>query len=317
MTYHDLSLLEIVCSPESETKLAEIEPWLYGADGEDDLYPRLCGTPVLQPDIDLYLTNELMAVSRAMAQMGEKDDIKEWFFKRYGFFAQPEPLPMDSEILGEGYPGFWENLGLPSFIQDLEIQTPEDLVLDAIGAHHPSLGLDLGCGQGGMTQQMAEMCNQVIGLERNFFLAATANHLLRQKEINTQFFDPSRGRQSASFKKKAVDNATVICGDIEQMPFNEPLFDWVHCGHVLDLIDDPAAVLVQIMRIMKPGGTLSICTPWDFENEGHFDAMLELLDDQFEMFYQTDGVPYVRFNHKRRYILHEDWIWCGKMRKLG
>ena len=314
MTYHDLSFLEVVCCPDSEAKLNEMEPWLYDAKECDAIYPRICNTPILQPRVDHYLRDEIMTISRSIAEFGENDEVKQWFFSRYGFFSHPEPLPIDSEIMGEGYPGFWENLGLPSFIRDLELQTPEDLVLNALGGHHPKLGLDLGAGQGGMTQQMAEICNQVVGLERNFFLAATANRLLPAKEVVTRFFNPRKGWQNAQFEKKPVTNAYVICGDVRQMPFCEPLFDWVHCGHVLDLVEDPASVLQQIMRIMKPGGKLSIATPWDFDVPGHFDQMLEMLQDHFEEIYQIDGVPYVRFNHKRRYILHEDWIWIGKLR---
>lgn len=314
MSYHDLSFLEIVCCPENENRLKEMESWLYSDEEGDFLYPRLCKTAVMQPQIDTFLKAEVMWIFRAMAEYGEDEECRDWFLKRYGRFGGGDPSPLDSEILGEGYPGFWDLLSLPQFVKDLEFQTAEGVVMDLVGNHHPQLGLDLGCGQGGMLQRMAANCRQVVGLEKNFYLAATANHLLPRSEIPIQYFDPMKGMCHATLEKKPVNNAYAVCGDVNQMPFVEPLFDWVHCGHFLDLVDNPEWVLQNILRVMKPGATLSICTPWDFEEEGHFQELLEILDSEFETVEQIDGIPYVRFNHKRRFVLHEDWVWVGKLR---
>ena len=312
--FHDLSFSEIVCCPQTEAKLSQVESWLYSSDEIDALYPKLCDTAILQPNIDWFLQSEVWSISRAIAEIDTAADIKNWFFSRYGFFNSSESLTLDTQVLGEGYPGFWDCLELPEFIKLLELQTPESLIMDIIGDHHPQIGLDLGCGQGGMLQLMSENCRQVLGLETNFYLAATANRLLRASEIPIRYFIPEKGYRNAILEKNSVSNAYAICGDVVQMPFCEPLFDWVHCGHILDLLDDPAEVLIQIKRIMKPGGTLSICTPWDFDIENHFDNMLEILSNDFEEAQQMDGIPWLRFNHKRRFVLHEDWIWVGKLK---
>lgn len=312
MPFHDLSLIEIVCDPETEEKLDQVEPWLF--ESGDVLYPVLCGTPVFQPNIDHFLLSESLSVARAFAEMEEETDIKSWFLSRYGTFNAPDPSPVDSNILGEGYPGFWDIVPLPDFLKDLKFQSPENMIMDIVGKHHYQIGLDLGSGQGNMTQLMADNCRQVLGLESNFYLAATANRLLKANEIPIRYLIPEKGYRISVLEKQPLTNAQVICGDVRMMPFNEPLFDWVHCGHLLDLMEDPARILVDIQKIMKPGATLSICTPWDFSNPGHFDGLLEILASDFTEVYHVDSIPWLRYNHKRKCLIHEDWIWVGKLK---
>ena len=217
-------------------------------------------------------------------------------------------------MLGENYPGFWAALHPPSWLRPLLEALPEDLITQQVEPFKPKIALDLGCGQGGMTQRMALTCDQVFGIENNFFLAATANHLLRAPEIKIQFFDPVAGNRRITLEKRVVENALVICGALEDLPFHLPCFDWIHCGHVLDLIEEPAALIRDLQHLLQPKGILSICTPWDFEKHGHFEEMLSLLTTHFTLTYQRESVPWLRFNHARRFILHEDWLWIGQLK---
>ena len=136
------------------------------------------------------------------------------------------------------------------------------MINDVFSDRHQKLALDLGCGQGGMMQKMAATCVQVIGLENNFYLASLANQLLKAESIETRVFDPVHGWKTVQVKKPVADNAQVVCANMLHLPFHEPLFDWVHCGHALDLVDDPEDVIHRVMRILKPGGRLSLSTPW-------------------------------------------------------
>ena len=310
MPYRDVSFLDLICDPETEDKLERAEQWLFNS--EHSLYPVLCDTPVLVPGSDEFLHNQYWNVLRAMAELDESSDIRHWFLSRYNRFDQPEPPPIDTEVLGEGYPGFWDLVDVPPFLEQLDSQNPESYIIDVVGDRTKMLALDIGCGQGGMMQLMAPHCRLVLGLEYNFYLAATANNLLRARQIDIDYFVPEAGRKRVTLEKQPVTNGLVICGDAMAMPFCEPLFDWVHCGHVLDLVDDPAEVIATAKRILKPGGLLSISTPWDIEHEGHFDDMLEMLVSDFRELFKLDGIPWLRYNHKRRFVLHEDWIWVGK-----
>lgn len=304
---------ELRC-PLTGTSLQEMMAWFWSdADGEL-LYPLICGTPILMPSTDQFLLDEALTVARAMAQFGETAEVREWFFSRYGRFNAPDPSVIDSQVLGEGYPGFWESLDLPRMMAPLTAVTPAAQIMDWIGDRSFERALDVGCGQGGMTQRMAQKSEFVFGLEQHFYLAALANQLLPQAEIQIEFHDPQKGWCHRSIEKEPVHHGKVLCGSLLDPPLAEAAFDWVHCGHVLDLIDDPEYGLARLLPLLRPNAILTICSPWDFPHPGHFDGLMAVLDSLFDGCHQTHGHPWLRLQHKRRFILHEDWLWMGQLR---
>ena len=312
MDLFERDLMALTTCPDSGSALSEMEPWLYGSVAS--LYPILCRTPVLQQDIDSFFESEVWSVARAMAEWGEPDDVRHWFFSRYGRLREPDAINLDTAVPGEGYPNFWSCVAIPDFVTELVRLPPEDLVMELLPKQRFGLGLDLGCGQGGMLQHMARVCDRVVGVETSFYLAATANRLLPASEIPISFFVPELGDQLRTLTKQPINHARAICADIHALPFNRPLFDWVHCGHVLDLVEDPEMVVAQIIEVLKPGGLLSILTPWDLPDQQHFQDMEAMLASAFEQVAQRDGFPWLRFHHKRRFVLHEDWLWMGYLK---
>ncbi len=71
-------------------------------------------------------------------------------------------------------------------------------------------------------------------------------------------------------------------------------------------------VIEQVLEVMTPDAVLTIATPWDIEDADHFHDMFALLSREFEELDKADGIPWLRFNHKRRFVLHEDWLWMGQ-----
>ncbi len=53
------------------------------------------------------------------------------------------------------------------------------------------------------------------------------------------------------------DNAQFHVGDVTDLPFDDGYFDVAHCSNVLMHVPDTAAVLDEIMRVLKPGGILA------------------------------------------------------------
>lgn len=49
--------------------------------------------------------------------------------------------------------------------------------------------------------------------------------------------------------------------DIRKMNFEEGSFDYIHCSHVLEHIDDDAAAMAEMNRILSPGGTAYVQVP--------------------------------------------------------
>jgi SAM-dependent methyltransferase len=58
--------------------------------------------------------------------------------------------------------------------------------------------------------------------------------------------------------KKSVD----VFGDGNQLPFEDASFDTVLCTEVLEHLPDPASVLGEIARVLKPGGRLLATVPF-------------------------------------------------------
>ena len=52
-----------------------------------------------------------------------------------------------------------------------------------------------------------------------------------------------------------------VVGRGEQIPFAEAQFDLVICTQVLEYIPEPAAVIAEIYRVLKPGGVLLLSVP--------------------------------------------------------
>jgi SAM-dependent methyltransferase len=53
-----------------------------------------------------------------------------------------------------------------------------------------------------------------------------------------------------------------VCGDAGRLPILASVVDAVVCLEVLEYAWEPAAVLVEIRRLLKPGGTLLLSTPF-------------------------------------------------------
>ena len=62
-----------------------------------------------------------------------------------------------------------------------------------------------------------------------------------------------------------------VVGRGEQTPFAEAQFDMVICTQVLEYIPEPAAVIAEIHRVLKPGGFLLLSVPAVFPRDSDND----------------------------------------------
>ncbi len=59
--------------------------------------------------------------------------------------------------------------------------------------------------------------------------------------------------------QERLDNhAKVLCGDVEQIPFKDSLFDVVLCVGVLGYLGEDSHALQEINRVLKPNGLLLV-----------------------------------------------------------
>lgn len=87
--------------------------------------------------------------------------------------------------------------------------------------------LDLGCGRGVWMERLAGRGMRPVGIERGLDRAAAAAR-----------YGP------------------VISGDAANVPFRDAAVGLVWCTHLLHHLPDPARVLAEVRRVLRPGGAL-------------------------------------------------------------
>jgi 2-polyprenyl-6-hydroxyphenyl methylase/3-demethylubiquinone-9 3-methyltransferase len=92
--------------------------------------------------------------------------------------------------------------------------------------------LDVGCGGGLLAEEFARLGCRVTGIDRSLPTLEAA-------------------RAHATSAGLAIDYRE---GSADALPFDAARFDVVSCCDVLEHVDDPAAVLAEIARVLRPGG---------------------------------------------------------------
>jgi demethylmenaquinone methyltransferase/2-methoxy-6-polyprenyl-1,4-benzoquinol methylase len=142
-------------------------------------------------------------------------------------FAQrlftPLPRRYDrlAEILSMGQNGRWR-----------------EALIDRIVPGQPGRVLDVASGTAGVAIQIAERTSaDVVGVD----LTAA---MLAQGRVNIA-------------TARLSERIQLVVGRAEQLPFADHAFDAVSFTYLLRYVDDPAAVLRELARVVKPGGSMA------------------------------------------------------------
>lgn len=94
--------------------------------------------------------------------------------------------------------------------------------------------LDAGCGTGRGTQRLAERGARVVAFDLGIHLLEVAR------------------RRCA---------CEPICGSVTSLPFGDGTFSVVFSSEVIEHTPDPRAAVLEMVRVLKPGGRLVLSTP--------------------------------------------------------
>ena len=110
----------------------------------------------------------------------------------------------------------------------------EHLPLDRIGPARGLRILDVGCGDGVLATRLARSGARVTGIDDSAEMLAAA-------------------RRRAKAASLGID---LVEGDAGDLPFPAGHFDCVVSVATLCFVDDPRPTIREMVRVLKPGGTL-------------------------------------------------------------
>jgi SAM-dependent methyltransferase len=130
------------------------------------------------------------------------------------------------------YEDLWERL--PDELVAPDLQRRRDFLLANVTAGERAL--DLGCGLGSFTAELARAGSHVIGVE----VAEAA--LRRARALHP----------SIDFRLAPIDGP---------LPLEDSTFDLTWCSEVIEHVGDTARWLSEVRRVLAPGGRLLLTTP--------------------------------------------------------
>lgn len=142
---------------------------------------------------------------------------------------------------------------LNDFIKKLELQaleTSEERIplYIKIGLKDAKLILDVGCGSGVVTRDIAHLTKgKVIAIDEFKDMINVAKNIL-----------------------KSYQNVELRIGNAEDLPFNDNIFDIVTCNLFLMWVDNPQKAINEMTRVTKHGGTVLASLEPDYGGKLHW-----------------------------------------------
>jgi demethylmenaquinone methyltransferase/2-methoxy-6-polyprenyl-1,4-benzoquinol methylase len=148
-----------------------------------------------------------------------RDDPNE--FARVLFARLPARYNLLAEVLSFGQDRRWRSA-----------------MIDRIVGSEPKLILDVACGPCAVTTRLAKRTSaQIIGLD-------LSEDMLRQGQSNVEAAGLS-------------ERISLVLGRGEQLPFADATFDALTFTYLLRYVENPAATLAELARVVKPGGPIA------------------------------------------------------------
>ncbi|HEY2479346.1 MAG TPA: class I SAM-dependent methyltransferase [Solirubrobacterales bacterium] len=118
--------------------------------------------------------------------------------------------------------------------------------VEAVGARPEDRILDIACGTGMVSRALVERWScHVVGLDQSAAMLGRARSMIAA--------DP-----------RLAARIELVEGEAETLPFADAEFDHLTYTYLLRYVDDPAATLRELARVVKPGGrvsSLEFCVP--------------------------------------------------------
>jgi demethylmenaquinone methyltransferase/2-methoxy-6-polyprenyl-1,4-benzoquinol methylase len=156
----------------------------------------------------------------------------------------PSPRKQQALELFEELPERYDELGAAlSFWQDPRWR---GAMVDVVKAQPNERVLDVATGTGLVARDLVERYHcEVVGLDQSADMLARARERLAENPV-------------------LAERVELVEGEAERLPFADVEFDHLTFTYLLRYVDDPAATLRELARVVRPGGRiacLEFCVP--------------------------------------------------------
>lgn len=153
----------------------------------------------------------------------------------------------------------------------------DERVIDRLGAlagvDDTMTVADVGTGTGFVAAGLAPRVSAVIGIDASPAMLEVA---------------------AANLRQLGVENVSLHAGDVAALPLETDAVDAAFANMVLHHATDPAAMLTEMARVVRPGGVVAICDeyahPYAWMREEHADVWLGFEEHQVAGFFAAAGL---------------------------
>jgi 2-polyprenyl-6-hydroxyphenyl methylase / 3-demethylubiquinone-9 3-methyltransferase len=145
-------------------------------------------------------------------------------------------MPVDNQLYDRLSHTWWEDDGFLNFLRSALNPARVGFIERELSAHFPTLDgltvLDVGCGGGLLSEELAERGCSVTGIDPSEGSLAAAREHAHRSELEIEY----------------------IRGVAEAIPVPDRSFDAVICCDVLEHVDSPRQAVIEAARVLRPGG---------------------------------------------------------------
>ncbi len=124
--------------------------------------------------------------------------------------------------------------------------------------------IDLGCGPGRLTFEMAAFSRLAVGVDLDFAVLAFAVRLQREGVAACERRISSRCFSEGTVRFAGAANAAFVAADAMDPPFSPGSFETVAGVNLLDNVSVPLTLLGQMDALLAVGGRLLVASPYEW-----------------------------------------------------
>jgi SAM-dependent methyltransferase/uncharacterized protein YbaR (Trm112 family) len=204
-------------------------------------YPIVDGIPIFVANIRTWLS------ANPLQLLGRND-------------LSPEIESLIGDVLGAGS-------AYDTLRQHIGIYAEADVFNHDARAEIDGPAIDIGCAVGGNTFALAERLQRLtLGVDLNFAMLRLASAALREGRVRyaRRRVGLAYDRSERNVERPHRELIDFWCCDAAVLPFAPATFAFTASINVIDCLSSPHDALVEIARVLRPGGTALIATPYDW-----------------------------------------------------